>query len=695
MRIPFLVLAGLLLSFASSASAQEYLDALVRDFREVTPENSPKPGYHPDFNNGASSPDSMVCYDRTPMRGAFEPRIGNTTNVNPAGLAGLRAFEGDERTPILKPAFRNPPNCYRSRFEDWYTTKDAETNRAFFLRLPLTRNGNLLQYSSDSFFPLDDSKRSQLSPQVPTITQTFGHQQPGSNSQHNYGFTLEIHAKFTYKRGTGQIFTFQGDDDVLVYIDGRLVLDLGGIHGRMRSSVDLDTLGLVNDQVYPLDFFFAERHVNQSNLIITTSLELKTTEPPKPEPPPPPAPNKVTEGFLYDEDGDGIPDRADLKLEKADGPAPEKLRLQIGEQAAASPFLDSAAGGLVRYRKAAGADFFGSPVTAWDENAPENRGQTLSDPARGFGEATFPLRDRVGAVIVKATVKSLDSIATQTPITFLEVDFSEKVKPEDAQVLTFRDADKKNVTVQMDSLRPDGDSAGLSSRWRFYISPSSPVAPVRGFEVAVGGVDKVRDAAGNPVHPANPYKPLEVKGLDPRIGDIRAEKPVTEQAPDMRPLPVKNPIIVLESGPGSGVGGGNPTYTPLHPQEAPAGVFTDPARNPGLIVFTQEISHSGRIDFFIYDHLGQYVNRGSLKVTRQDLLASGKVGRNEKGYVLRYGWHPVSEEGRLVGSGVYIMRSTFHYGEDANDNVSRGRKEKTVRFGMLRPLRVVGAGAAP
>ncbi len=53
------------------------------------------------------------------------------------------------------------------------------------------------------------------------------------------------------------------------------MIDLGGIHSPEPASVQLDTLGLVVGQTYPLDFFFAERHVSQSNVLFQTTIALR------------------------------------------------------------------------------------------------------------------------------------------------------------------------------------------------------------------------------------------------------------------------------------------------------------------------------------------------------------------------------------------------------------------------------------
>ena len=96
---------------------------------------------------------------------------------------------------------------------------------------------------------------------------------------HNFHFTFELSTSFLYRRGGGQAFTFTGDDDVFVYIDNKLVIDIGGVHSAVSQTIELDRLNWLQDgQRYDLKFFFAERHRTQSNFRIDTTINLENAQ---------------------------------------------------------------------------------------------------------------------------------------------------------------------------------------------------------------------------------------------------------------------------------------------------------------------------------------------------------------------------------------------------------------------------------
>ena len=88
--------------------------------------------------------------------------------------------------------------------------------------------------------------------------------------------TTEIHTFFEYKQN--EKFDFSGDDDVWVYVNGRLAIDMGGIHPKLNQFMDLsrpaaaERFNLTVGETYTFDMFQAERRCSQSNFKLTTTL---------------------------------------------------------------------------------------------------------------------------------------------------------------------------------------------------------------------------------------------------------------------------------------------------------------------------------------------------------------------------------------------------------------------------------------
>lgn len=181
--------------------------------------------------------------------------------VVPANDVVIQGLVQPTITPGGKPVLAtNPPAAglitSAQSFAQWYTDV-PNVNQRFEQDLVLTETspGNFV-YDDDSYFPIDGLG--------------FGNE----SNPHNYHFTTELHANFTYKGG--EVFTFRGDDDVWVYVNGKLAIDIGGVHSANSATIDFDAraaeLGLTLNQTYAIDFFQAERHVTGSNFRIQTTI---------------------------------------------------------------------------------------------------------------------------------------------------------------------------------------------------------------------------------------------------------------------------------------------------------------------------------------------------------------------------------------------------------------------------------------
>ncbi|EGG23108.1 PA14 domain-containing protein [Cavenderia fasciculata] len=211
----------------------------------------------------------ITIFDHHPsLNPDFEyPQYGSLTK----GL--VEDILGKDSLPVLK---KNYPASglitSQQTFNQWFVPVKG-VNLGVISTLDFqksTTDGSKYSINNDAFFPIDNMGLDSLKNESGYIYRRYADEQ---GNYHNYHFCLHMQSNFYY-RGT-ESFTFKGDDDVWLFINNKLVVDLGGIHTQANQTINFKDLGLVSTENKPVkfDFFYCERHTYASEIEIETELE--------------------------------------------------------------------------------------------------------------------------------------------------------------------------------------------------------------------------------------------------------------------------------------------------------------------------------------------------------------------------------------------------------------------------------------
>jgi len=239
----------------SSSSCGTQILGVVRDFKGAN-----EKGGHPDFE-AFSGVDESIGIVKDALGADQKPEYSQPANspfidmalpttdaqgkpvVDAMGMPVLDAANGQQTTD-------------KAHFDEWYRGT-PNVNKPYVVYFYFEPNNGVLTFQSNAFFPLDGAGWGNT-PKWP----------------HNFGFTTEVHTQFSYKGK--ETFAFTGDDDLWVFINHKLAIDLGGLHSQRTKKISLDMeaakLGIAVGGTYDLDLFHAERHTDASNFRVDTNL---------------------------------------------------------------------------------------------------------------------------------------------------------------------------------------------------------------------------------------------------------------------------------------------------------------------------------------------------------------------------------------------------------------------------------------
>jgi len=239
---------------------------------------------HPDFGNLSGDHGGLIT-------GIVDTQLADNANpqFTPDGRKVIHEAEdaqGRSIAPHLTdislgdtPADIGPENRggvqSESSFAGWFTDQ---------LGLNLSAQVDItFQPIGDGVFVFDtgeDSLYSERGGFFPIDNMLYGNDRTGGG-RHNTSFSFELHAGFTYRADMNQFIEVNGNSEVWVYIDGRLVIDLGGIRpsDSRGQYVDLNRLGLEDGSHHTFSLFIANRHRGTPNFRLETNVLLDGAQP--------------------------------------------------------------------------------------------------------------------------------------------------------------------------------------------------------------------------------------------------------------------------------------------------------------------------------------------------------------------------------------------------------------------------------
>jgi len=229
----------------------------------------------------------------------------NTTEIaNWCGQVGQEALDAAGLPIPCTFLYQSPDNltdCMKMAAKGEEMLKcynDGTTYKATFIVNKADGNPLFFPVDDDNFTPASERQTATIPPYYDaTASWPLDMDAAGNKRLHNFSFTSEVRYWFLYDKTKSYTLDFVGDDDVWVFVNKKLAVDLGGIHTPVAgtivigangngattitptypispapaSSQQTATLGLTSGQVYEIAVFQAERQTTSSSYKLTLS----------------------------------------------------------------------------------------------------------------------------------------------------------------------------------------------------------------------------------------------------------------------------------------------------------------------------------------------------------------------------------------------------------------------------------------
>ncbi len=238
----------------AEAMCEPILEATIRDFNDR----------HPDFEPLQTEDCLMMqCWGET--LGIVKPILGSDKKPE---LSSAGAF-------VDKGGYRQVTSP--QSFSQWFRDVSGVNMKTTHTFATAPRSKTLYGFGAENFFPIDNmlmGNTDLIERPIDDAALTM------ADAAHNQLMTIELHAEFIYQGNKGEIVIAESDDDLWLFINGKLAIDNGGVHPLMLGSVSLDNaaemLGLEPGKTYAFDLFYADRKLYGTTLRVGTNLMFTT-----------------------------------------------------------------------------------------------------------------------------------------------------------------------------------------------------------------------------------------------------------------------------------------------------------------------------------------------------------------------------------------------------------------------------------